>query len=126
MTSKRLRVLIVDDEPSVANSLAMIIDRSGHNALPVYSGNDAIDTARGFNPQVVLSDVTMPGIDGIELARCLAADYPGCKILLMSGNDEGVNTALECLTRRECAKVLTKPIPPQAILAFISEVTECS
>jgi len=99
----------------------MILDRSGHQSLAVYSGREAVEAARTFDPHVVLSDVMMPGMSGIELAKWLAENYPDCKVLLMTGYNggiEGEGTEGHNLT------ILRKPVMPQTILAFVTSCAE--
>lgn len=123
-TIRSLRVLIVDDEHSVADTLALIVSRSGHNCLAVYSGLEAIDLARTFKPQAVLSDVMMPGLNGIELARYLAENYSDCKVLLMTGYDSAIEIAQGFLDGGSFMNILTKPVLPQTILAFVASCAE--
>ncbi len=124
MPCKSFRVLIVDDEHSLADTLALILNRSGHNALAVYDGLEAVDTARRFNPHVLLSDVRMPGLDGFELAQYFAVHYPDCRVLLMSGHASAVESAGIFVESGAFVNVLTKPIFPETILDFISSCGE--
>ena len=121
---RRLRVLIVDDEHAVADSLALILKMSGYNSLAVYAGLDAVAAIPAFHPDVVLSDVMMPDMDGFELAEHLAETYPDCKVLLMSGNDAAITLAEQSLATSKFLNVLTKPVRPQTILDFLAACAE--
>ena len=65
---RSVRVLVVDDECSVADTLALILNRSGHESIAVYSAAEAVSVAGSFKPHALLSDVMMPGMNGFELA----------------------------------------------------------
>ena len=116
-----LRVLVVDDERIVANTLAMVVQSAGHSARAAYSGAEAAAIADELHPDVAISDVMMPGMDGVELARWFDEHQPGCRVLLFSGY-------IDCATRMARfinagflpRPVLTKPVPPREILAFLA------
>jgi len=80
-----LRVLIVDDNRDAADSLAMLLRLEGRETLCVYSGEDALRALVPFNPQLVLLDIGLPGMDGYEVARRLKAVAPGPRIIALSG-----------------------------------------
>jgi len=67
----KLRILVVDDHPDAADSLAAMVRLWGHDACCAYDGSSALALAPGYGPDVVLLDVGLPGIDGYELARRL-------------------------------------------------------
>jgi CheY-like chemotaxis protein len=79
------RIFVVDDEPVIASSLAAILRMNGFSARFFTSPREALAAARSESPELVISDVAMPGISGIELAIQMRAQYPNCKILLFSG-----------------------------------------
>lgn len=81
-----IRVLIVDDEHVVADSLALILRRRGFDVRAVYSGEEAAELALSWKPFAVISDVVMGKMDGVALAIYLAQVPPSCKVLLISGN----------------------------------------
>jgi CheY-like chemotaxis protein len=62
------KVLVVDDEPIIADTLTMILATSGYDSRPAYSGEMALEMARSFKPDPLITDVVMPGISGIEAA----------------------------------------------------------
>lgn len=119
-SGRSVRVLVVDDECSVADTLALILNRSGHQSVAVYSAAEAVTVAGTFKPQALLSDVVMPGMNGYELAHYFAENFADCKLLLMTGHAgaaelSGTETASEFLPH-----ILTKPVLPQTILAFVA------
>jgi CheY-like chemotaxis protein len=70
-------VLVVDDQPDVADSLAELVGLLGHAARAAYTAEGAILLASGLAPDVVLTDLAMPRVDGLELARWLRAQAAG-------------------------------------------------
>src|SRR5450631_2620340 len=80
-------ILVVDDERTIADSLAMILSRSGFSAFTAYDAESALRLASVVPPDLLLSDVMMgPGMDGVELAIRLVKVIPDCKVLLFSGH----------------------------------------
>ena len=65
---KKPRVLVVDDEQVIADTLAKILDLNGYDASAVYTGTAAVESARALQPDLVISDVIMPDMNGIEAA----------------------------------------------------------
>ena len=80
-----LRVLIVDDNRDAADSLAMLLQFEGRQTLCVYSGEEALQVLAAFNPQLVLLDIGLPGIDGYEVARRLKAAAAELHVIALSG-----------------------------------------
>lgn len=66
-----ITVLVVEDTPSEQQLITSYLKESGYNVLPVSNGKDAIDTALALKPDVVITDVVMPGMNGLELCRIL-------------------------------------------------------
>ena len=116
------RVLILDDEQVIANTLAMILNRNGFEAQAVYNAVDAIEAARQIAPDVLISDVFMEGITGIEAAIRISELVPHCKIILFSGQ---ASTA-DLLQRAEACghsfELLVKPVHPRALLERLSQI----
>src|ERR1700689_1431749 len=79
------RVLVADDEQVIANTLAIILNQAGFEARAVYSGEKAIEALDTFKPDMLISDVIMTGMTGIEAAIQTRAKLPNCKVLLFSG-----------------------------------------
>jgi CheY-like chemotaxis protein len=82
----RVRVLVVDDEGAIADLLAKILRDHGFDALPEYSAKGAVVAAERFGPDVLITDIVMPGINGIDLAEWFSKAQPACRIILTSAN----------------------------------------
>src|ERR1700743_3228228 len=79
------KVLVADDEQVIANTLAIILNQAGFEARAVFSGEKAIELLDSFEPDMLISDVIMTGMTGIEAAIITRQRLPKCKILLFSG-----------------------------------------
>lgn len=116
-------VLVVDDEPLVADTLALILSQAGFEATPVYNAEAALHAARKTPPGFLLTDVRMPVTDGVELALQIAAEFPACGILLFSGNA----TAADLKSARRAGyefPLMEKPIHPAHLVRYITSCFE--
>jgi DNA-binding NtrC family response regulator len=114
-------VLIVDDERVIADTLSIILSRSGFSTMTAYDGESALELARAVYPDLLISDVVMPEMTGVELAIAVTETVPGCKVLLFSGQA----TTVDLLEKaRHCGHdftILTKPVHPTDMLRRISD-----
>jgi DNA-binding NtrC family response regulator len=93
-----LRIFVVDDERVISDTLAKILQLSGYEAIPFTNPLEALNDAQFHSPDLLLSDVSMPELSGVDLAVQMRLKYPNCKILLFSGqaSTEGLeNPAVE-------------------------------
>ncbi|MFT3706336.1 MAG: ATP-binding protein [Archangium sp.] len=86
------RVLVVDDEPILLRSLVKVLRSLGYEVLEAANGQAALEVLKKERVDVLLSDVTMPGMSGVELAREVALAHPAVRILLSSGYSDGLDT----------------------------------
>jgi CheY-like chemotaxis protein len=111
------RVLVVDDVRLVADSLALIFERNGFSALACYSGEDALGRIHAFSPDLLLCDISMPGMDGLTLVQQVARELPSCRIIVLTGfysNLAPVHDQLEKLSRPD--EIFLKPCQPAELL----------
>jgi CheY-like chemotaxis protein len=114
-------VLIVDDERIIADTLAIILSRSGFSTMTAYDGPEGLEIARSVRPDLVISDVVMPGMTGVELAVTIAQTIPTCRILLFSGQAATVDLLEKAREAGHSFTTLTKPIHPTDMLKRVSE-----
>lgn len=114
--SKKKKILVVDDEHSIADSLAAILGQRGLEVYVAYSGITAIELAEKTMPDLLLSDVMMPDKNGIEVARHVRRKVPGCKILLLSGSMSAVDRLVKADPQGCDWQILAKPIHPKDLL----------
>jgi CheY-like chemotaxis protein len=117
--SAKPRVLVVDDERVIADTLATILNQNGFEASAVYSGSDAVDRALASRPDLVISDVIMQDMNGIEAAIRIRKGLPDCKILLFSGQAATADLLEKARKQGHEFEILAKPVHPQDLLAKI-------
>ncbi len=113
---KRKFVLVVDDEPSIANTLGAILRHEGYTVAVAYNAEDALRHCNGSAPDAVISDVVMPGMDGIGMAMKIRRQHPSCKILLFSGIAVSHDLLQEARRQGYDFELLPKPIHPRELL----------
>ena len=113
------RILLVDDERAIADSLAFMLSHEGYDVKAVYSGGDAIDTAKQFKPELLITDVVMPGISGTEAAISISKFLPECKTLLFLDSVIGKELAESARSRGFNFELIEKPLHPQELLQKI-------
>ena len=91
-----------------------------------YEGNPALAQCSDFLPDLLLSDVVMPGMDGIELSQRVTDELPKCKVLLFSGNAATAELLERAQKNGLNLQLLSKPIHPVALLKKIAEVLNSS
>ncbi len=114
---KKPRVLVVDDEQVIADTLAKILDLNGYDASAVYTGTAAVESARTLKPDLVISDVIMPDMNGIEAAISIRGFLPSCKILLFSGQAATADLLENARSQGHEFEILAKPVHPSDLLA---------
>ena len=105
------QIFVVDDEPVIASTLATILRMNGFSAKFFTSPLEALAAARSKAPDLLISDVTMPGISGIDLAMTMRAQYPKCKILLFSGHPATPALIEDARAQGHEFHLLFKPLP---------------
>ena len=83
-TSGRARILIVEDEPRIAEFLSRGLASEGADTAVAATGHDALARVADFEPSLVLLDLALPGIDGLEVLRRLAEQRPGLPVVILS------------------------------------------
>ena len=114
-------VMVVDDEATIADTLAAILSRSGYAPIAVYDGEEALETALLTPPEMLITDVVLPGMNGIDLAITIHRIYPDCKILLFSGQSIAVDLLAPARSAGHRFDLLTKPVHPIDLLRKVSE-----
>jgi DNA-binding response OmpR family regulator len=111
------RVLVVDDDRLVADTLVLIFQKDGFDAQAAYSADEALGCARQFSPNLMLCDITMPGRNGLELVADVSRELPACRIMVLTGfysNLKPVQEQASKLSRP--LEVLIKPCQPTELL----------
>ena len=115
----RPRILVVDDQKLIVDTLAEILGGAGFEVAIACDAWSALELAASFHPERVLSDILMPGMNGVELAIAVRKMYPSIKILLFSGQ-AGISEILDGAEERGYKfEVIGKPIHPQKLIERI-------
>lgn len=115
-------VFIVDDEMVISNTLAMILNQKGFNATAFQNPMAALEAAPTAQPDVLISDVVMSGMNGIELGRQLRQICSECKVLLISGQPETAELLTKANDEGCVFDILAKPIHPAILLEKLREL----
>jgi DNA-binding NtrC family response regulator len=119
--SETLRVLVVDDDRVIADSLAVILNANGYHAKAVHSAEEALEDSVLLAPDVLITDVVMSEMSGIDLAIYISNTVPTCKIILFSGQAQTPNLLAEAEERGYRFELLQKPVHPDVLLQHLSE-----
>ena len=117
------RILVVDDECIIADTLALIFRAKGYESAPAYDGESALNLAISFLPDIVLTDVMMPGMDGVTLGIRIRQSYPDCRVILSSGQVGAKNLLREAEAQGYSFELLEKPFHPDEILRRVAKTS---
>lgn len=119
-------ILVVDDEQRIADTLALILQSNGYQTAVAYEGDSALAQAGIAQPDLLLTDVMMPGMNGIELALAVSKKCPECKVLLFSGQ-AATAELLDRAKKQGCDfPLLCKPVHPEDLLKKVAEMLNAS
>ncbi len=116
------RILVVDDESAIADTLALIFVAQRYEVKVAYSAEEAIETIAEWRPDVAILDVVLPGMNGIDLAIAIQANYSACQVLLFSGNTNTTGLLEEAGKKGHQFNVLPKPLHPTLMLEKVSDL----
>jgi CheY-like chemotaxis protein len=114
-------VLVVDDEEVIGETLSTILSLNGYAPLTAHDGVTALELASLVPPDVLLTDVVMPRMNGIELAMKVRQAFPDCTILLFSGQAEAVDLLAPARLAGYVFTLLSKPVHPLVLLDSIAK-----
>jgi FixJ family two-component response regulator len=120
--AKRSVVFVVDDESVVASTLEIILLSHGYDTRSFFDPLDALKAAQSVAPTILLADVMMPSMNGLELAIEMRKLYPACKVLLFSGHTGTARLFANAKADGCDFELLTKPVHPVVLMDKISEV----
>ena len=85
MTTDSCKVMVVDDNHDVADSAVMLLHSWGHEAIAVYTGEECLAKAKDFDPDVILMDIGLPGVDGFDCKDHVERICPGVRVVALTG-----------------------------------------
>lgn len=116
------RILVVDDDRAMVDTLCDILELEGWAPERAYSGEDAVAAARSGGPRVVLMDIKMSGLNGVEALRALRKDRPDVKVVLMTAYS--ASSLLEEAVRAGAVAVLGKPLDPTDLVRLLDSLVD--
>lgn len=116
------RVLIVDDEPNIANTFEAIFRSAGYEAKAAYSAEQALEVIAEWEPSVAIVDVILPLLNGIEFGKLLLSRFPECGLLLFSGQPCTCELIEQAEKEGHTFGVIAKPVHPSVLLEKTAEM----
>ena len=113
------RILLAEDDGSLRGSGTRALERAGHEVTACENGDDAVDALEDGPWDLLLTDIVMPGADGIEVARIAANRQPGLRIMFITGFAAVALTAAQATPQ---AKVLSKPVHLRDLVAEVERM----
>ncbi len=113
---KRKRVLIVDDERVITDTLVTIFSQRGYETKGVYSAEQALDSLEDWQTDLVVIDVMLPAMNGIDLAIRIKSQWPECHVCLFSGQAATADLLELAVKSGNIFDVLAKPMHPSELL----------
>ncbi len=115
-------VLIVDDEKSICQSLGSILTDEGYEVLSAASGEEALKIVKDELPSLVILDIWLPGIDGIETLKTIKSQYPQIRVIMISGHGT-IETAVKA-TKLGAFDFFEKPLSMEKVILIVNHVFE--
>jgi DNA-binding response OmpR family regulator len=119
---RRAFILVVDDEKRIADTLAFILESKGYVSEAAYDAATALEICRARTPRLVISDVVMPGMNGIELGIVIRRDFPTCQVLLFSGQAATAEMLEGASAHGHTFELLAKPVHPVELLEKVEQL----
>lgn len=116
------RVLIVDDDLDALEMMQDLFDSKGYKSMTAVNGIDAITKIKSQEPDIILSDIRMPEMDGMELLKILTKDYPHIPVLMITAHGT-IKTAVEAM-KVGAKDYILKPLSLDEILAKVERITQ--
>lgn len=116
-------VLVIDDEQLIADTLVQILRMGGFAALAAYDGESALEIADVAPPQIVIADVGLPGMNGINVAVAIEESISDAQVLLLSAQADLTDLSA-ARARGHKLPLVTKPVSPDQLLKLVWELAE--
>ena len=114
------RILVVDDESHILHVLSLKLGKAGYEVLTAVDGEEGLHMARETKPDLVITDIQMPYMTGLELSRELACDEITAAIPVLILTARGYALSIEDLETSNIREVLSKPFSPRSLIELVS------
>jgi CheY-like chemotaxis protein len=119
--NRRPVVLVADDERLIADTLSAILSLNGYAPMTAYDGVTALELASLIPPEVLITDVMMPRMNGIDLAIHIKQTVPDCEVVLFSGQAQTVDLLEPARLAGHVFTLLSKPVHPEVLLERVAK-----
>ncbi|HEC97552.1 MAG TPA: sigma-54-dependent Fis family transcriptional regulator [Nitrospirae bacterium] len=116
------RVLVIDDEAIVRISCQRVLTPEGYNVVATSRGDEAIELLENEGFDVVLTDLKMPDMDGIEVLKIIKERWPDIQVIIITGYGT-ISTAVEAI-KLGAFEYIEKPFTPEAILKVVTKAKQ--
>ena len=115
------RILVIDDDPQVCRLLVTVLEQAGHEVRCIADGKRGLEHLAAWPASVVITDMLMPGTDGIEIIMAIARDHPDVRIIAISGGNDSASDVLGDALLLGAHQVIEKPFGPRRLLDVIGK-----
>ena len=122
MVQKEWKLLLIDDDPGIRKVMAITLEDAGYQVLTAEDGNIGIDLCRREKPQIVMTDIRMPGIDGLEVLRRVKESESDAEVIVITAFSE-IELAIKAL-QLDASDFITKPINDEALWVSLKRAKE--
>ena len=116
------KILLIDDEPDIVRVLSMSLKADGYDVIPAHSGAEGIEVFERERPDIVLTDIKMPGMDGIEVLKKIKSIAPQSEVIIITGHGDIDNT-IEAL-QYGASDYINKPVRDEALSIALKRARE--
>ncbi|HVZ19178.1 MAG TPA: response regulator [Terriglobales bacterium] len=120
MTTAPTKILVVEDEAVILQTLQLILQQHGYEARVAHDAQEAFAIAPGFKPDILLCDIHLPDVDGIRVALRIKREVPFCRVVLLSGEITSAELLEQARAKGQYFEVLAKPTDPQQLLRVLA------
>ncbi|HOI55563.1 MAG TPA: response regulator [Phycisphaerae bacterium] len=121
---ERAKILIADDEAHIIHVVQLKLQNGGFDVVTAMDGREALELARRERPQLLISDLQMPILSGLELAAALYQDPQTRHLPIILLTAKGFEVDDEATARTNVRMIMTKPFSPRELLARVNELVE--
>jgi DNA-binding NtrC family response regulator len=120
--SDRRTVLVIDDDRVLADTLAQILRLNGFRPVALYSGEEAVELVERLQPDIVLSDIHMSRVNGVEAAKRIRELHPECRVILFTAHpvSQEMRRTIEGLD----FELLQRPLHPEDVLTALRRIQQ--
>lgn len=116
-------ILVVDDDEIIRMLLVEILQKAGHTVMEAENGQMGLERIAARSADLVITDIFMPQMDGIDLLAILSRDYPRCRIIAISGGYKAMNSQLSLKMAQAfgAVDIITKPFQVSTVISKVEQ-----